>query len=132
MSASLNRDLAEQWLAGYGAAWEKKDPGVLADLFDAGANYFETPYSEPFRGLTAIQAYWKNAVSAQENIRFRAELWHLDGDIATAHWRTTFTRLPVKANSTLDGVFHLKFRSSSSGAICVELREWWHYQETPE
>lgn len=131
MSAVLNRDLAERWLAGYGAAWEGKDPAQLAALFDSAASYVETPFSHPFEGLEAIQSYWRNAVSAQEDIRFQAELWSIDGDVAIAHWRTTFTRLPVKASSTLDGLFHLKFRSTADGVICVQLREWWHYRETP-
>jgi hypothetical protein len=130
MTTSLNRDLAERWLAGYGAAWEEKDPGQLTALFDAEANYFETPFSEPFKGLPAIQSYWRQAVSSQQGVRFRAELWNIDGDFAMAHWHTTFKRLPVKASSTLDGIFHLKFRSTSSGIVCVELREWWHYHET--
>jgi hypothetical protein len=130
MSASLNRDLVERWLAGYGAAWEGKDPAQLTALFDPEANYFETPFSAPFKGLAAIQSYWREAVSAQKDIRFLAELWNIDGDVAIAHWHTTFARLPTKANSTLDGVFQLKFRSTPSGIVCVELREWWHYHET--
>ena len=130
MSPSLNRDHVERWLAGYGAAWERKDPAQLTALFDPEADYFETPYSEPFRGLAAIQSYWREAVSAQQEIRFRAEVWSVEADVATAHWRTTFSRLPTNANSTLDGVFHLKFRSTPGGVSCVELREWWHYQET--
>ena len=130
MNIPFNRDLVERWLAAYGAAWEEKDPSQLTALFDADASYFETPFSAPFKGLAAIQAYWRGAVSAQQNIRFQAELWNIDGNVATAHWRATFTRVPANANSTLDGVFHLSFRSTASGLACTELREWWHYQET--
>lgn len=129
MSASLNRDLVERWLAGYGAAWEAKDPAQLTALFDSEADYFETPFSGPFKGLAAIQSYWREAVAAQQDIRFRAELWSIDGATAIAHWRTTFTRLPARAKSTLDGVFHLRFLSTPRGIVCVELREWWHYRE---
>ena len=129
MNTSLNRDLVERWLAAYGTAWEEKDPAQLTALFDGEANYFETPFSAPFSGLAAIQSYWHQAVSAQQDIRFRSELWNIDGEVAISHWHTTFTRLPVNANSTLDGVFHLKFRSTPTGIVCIELREWWHYHE---
>ena len=131
MTASLNRDLVERWLAGYGAAWEGRDPAQLKALFDAEARYFETPFAAPFQGLAAIQSYWRDAVAGQQDIRFRAELWKVDADVAFAHWRATFKRPPNQATSTLDGVFHLKFLSVESGISCVELREWWHYAETP-
>jgi hypothetical protein len=117
-----SRPAVEQWLDGYGAAWESRDPAAAARLFTTDALYYETPWSEPFAGSGGIADYWMSVTADQRNVEFDYELIALNADTAVAHWTASFELASSGATLALDGVFVLTFESAQQVS---ELREWW-------
>lgn len=120
--ATLEANQLEGWLARYEAAWESKDADAAASLFTADARYYETPFADPFEGREGIGEYWSGVTAAQRDIDFQSEVVAIDGNIGVARWHATFLAGPDDERVELDGVFVLEF----DGALCSELREWWH------
>lgn len=121
-SATLQANQLEGWLARYEAAWESKDPDAAASLFTADARYHETPFADPFEGREGIGEYWADVTAAQREIDFESEVVAIEGNVGVARWHVTFLAGPDDERVELDGVFVLEF----DGALCSELREWWH------
>ena len=69
----MDRESFEQRLTLYGVAWRERDAARAASLYAEDATYQVTPFQEPFRGLVAIQEYWKGVTSTEENIEFEYE-----------------------------------------------------------
>ncbi len=59
-----------RWLSRYKSAWEKLDLRGATALFTQDARYFETPLSEPLKGIEAIYRYWSAATGNQANVQF--------------------------------------------------------------
>ena len=116
----------ELWLTAYGQAWENRDSNAAGMLFTEDATYQENPFDQPMRGRSAIIEYWTHVPRTQENIHFSYEITALTGDLAIAHWWTSFTRIPSNSKVKLDGIFLLSFGEDNQ---CRSLREWWVRQE---
>jgi len=120
----------ENWLEFYGNAWVEGDAERIMDLFTSDAVYRETPYDAPMEGRAAIGKYWQDgAGDGQENVRFDAQVWMVQGSIAVAGWQANFTRKPTGTRVELDGVFRLEMRTVSKTLLCSRLDEWWHRRE---
>jgi ketosteroid isomerase-like protein len=114
----------QRWLADYGSAWEKRDAEAASRLFADGALYFETPYSEPFRGPQGVKEYWAKVTADQRDVTFHGEPLGVIGNTGIAKWQARF-RLASSGDSVeLNGVFLLEFDPRSN--LCTSLREWWH------
>lgn len=59
------------WLEGYRAAWEERDPDAAAALFTDDASYREQPYHEPFLGKAGVRDYWASVTATQADVKFR-------------------------------------------------------------
>ena len=123
MTRQIGLEEAQQWLARYGEAWEKRDPSLAGALFTPDATYRETPFDAPFEGRDAIEDYWARAVAGQRDVRFSAEVLACAGDQAIAHWHVEFTAVPGDARVELDGIFILAFHP---GGLVNRFEEWWH------
>lgn len=119
-AGGLDTQRLAAWLADYEAAWEQRDADAAASLFTADAEYYETPYSEPFAGREGIAEYWAGVTAEQRDIDFEAEVVAVNGNVGVARWNAVFEAggEPVE----LDGVFILEF---DRDGLCTELREWW-------
>jgi hypothetical protein len=118
----------EQWLGGYGRAWETRDPDDATRLFTADGTYQETPFAEVMRGRDAIRGYWSQIPDHHRDISFTWEILSVGTDRAVVHWRTTYTAVKTGVPTTLDGIFVLDFDPSGE---CRSLREWWHADPAP-
>jgi ketosteroid isomerase-like protein len=118
------------WLDGYKHAWEEQDSDALVALFSEDAHYIETPFQAPMIGRPAIRAYWEREVVADlKDIAFESRFWHLDSQVAMAHWQARFNWLRTRRPARLDGVFRLTFNGSANGIpLCRKLEEWWVLQ----
>jgi ketosteroid isomerase-like protein len=129
MSAvEISADEFGAWLRGYQAAWEGRDPVAAAKLFSDDALYYWTPLVAPQRGPAEIAAVWEGAVSQQQDVRFRFEVFGVAGASGMARWRADFTRLPDGASVRLEGVLLAEFADARR---CRVFREWWHSEERP-
>ncbi|MCX7893363.1 MAG: nuclear transport factor 2 family protein [Burkholderiales bacterium] len=132
----------EQFMHGYKAAWERRDPAMFAALFVPDGEYHNTPFQVQ-RGTAQLVEYWKR-VELQEDVRVGFEILASAAGSGVAHWRTTYqvaseelfqiwakstgTSLPPRKpgdplpRMVLDGVLHATF----SGERCAVARIWWH------
>jgi ketosteroid isomerase-like protein len=117
-----------QWLHGYQAAWEGRDPAAAAQLFSDDARYYWTPLVPPQQGPAEIAAVWEQAVSQQRDIRFTFAVFGVSGATGMATWRADFTRLPDQFRVRIEGVLSAEFAPPGR---CRVFREWWHSVESP-
>jgi len=118
----LALDDVERWLSGYQEAWETRDPAAAARLFTADARYFETPWSLPFDGRSAIADYWASVTADQRDVEFEFEIVAVNAATAVARWSAGFELASTGTAIALDGVFILEFETAETVG---ELREWW-------
>jgi uncharacterized protein (TIGR02246 family) len=121
----MNKDAFKSWLDGYRRAWETRDPQAAADLFTEDATYRETPFTEPERGRPAIQEYWREATSSQDQIQFGYEILSVTGDQGIARWWVSMNTVPSETAFKMDGIFLVRM---ADGTRCQEFMEWWHRQ----
>jgi ketosteroid isomerase-like protein len=119
----VNENVLKEWLAGYRRAWESRDADAAARLFASDAEYFETPYSEPFRGPDGVRRYWASVTADQRDVSFSSETVGVVGDTGIARWKAKFSLASSGATIEMDGVFLLEFGAAGK---CKSLREWWH------
>lgn len=132
----------DQFMQGYQAAWEQRNPAMFAALFQPDGLYHNTPFQQQ-RGTAELMAYWKR-VQLQEEVRVTYEVlarapgsgiahWHVTYQVASEElfqiWaRSTGTSLPARQpgdplpRMVLDGVLQASF----AGGLCAEARLWWH------
>ena len=137
----------EQFMQGYKAAWEERDPSRFAALFQPDGEYHNTPFQAQ-RGTAQLLEYWKR-VQLQQDVRVSFEVlastpssglahWHVTYQVASEElfqiWaRSTGTGLPNRKpgdplpRMVLDGVLHATF----DGGLCARARIWWHSMAEP-
>ncbi len=132
----------EEFMQGYQAAWEARDPAMFAALFHPDGSYHNTPFQVQ-RGAEQLREYWRR-VQLQEDVQVTYEVLSSTPVSGIAHWHTTYqvaseelfqvwakstgTALPARKpgdplpRMVLDGVLVGTF----SGGRCAEARIWWH------
>ncbi|WP_291014487.1 nuclear transport factor 2 family protein [Hydrogenophaga sp.] len=132
----------ENFMAGYKAAWEARDPALFAALFQEDGSYHNTPFQVQ-AGREQLVAYWRR-VQLQEDVQLSYEVLASQGKIGLAHWHVTYqvaseelfhiwarstgTGLPPRKpgdplpRMVLDGMLQATF----SNGLCTEARIWWH------
>lgn len=131
-----------EFMAGYKAVWEARDPAGFAALFHEDGRYHNTPFQVQ-TGREQLAEYWRR-VQLQEDVRLSYAVLASHGDAGIAHWhvsyqvaseelfqiwaRSTGTGLPPRQagdplpRMVLDGVLQATFRDG----LCVEAHIWWH------
>ncbi len=136
----------DEFMAGYKAAWEARDPAMFAALFHKDGKYHNTPFQVQ-TGTSALVEYWKR-VQLQEDVHLSFKVLANQGGSGIAHWHVTYqvaseelfqiwarstgTGLPPRSpgeplpRMVLDGVLLGTF----SEGLCAEAHIWWH--STPQ
>ena len=136
-----------EFMQGYKAAWEARDPAMFAALFHPDGRYHNTPFQVQ-RGAEQLREYWKR-VQLQEDVQVTFEVLASTPSSGVAHWHTTYqvaseelfqvwakstgTALPARKpgdplpRMVLDGVLVGTF----GGGLCTEARIWWHSMPMP-
>jgi hypothetical protein len=109
------------WVAGYGAAWVRRDPDLAVALFTDDAVYHQTPFGPHFRGTGEIARYWVDITEHEDDVVFEAGDPLVVGRFAACEWWVTMTEYG-KA-TTLPGCLILAFAADGR---CSDLREYWH------
>jgi limonene-1,2-epoxide hydrolase len=137
----------DQFMQGYKAAWEARDPARFAALFHTDGQYHNTPFAVQ-RGHEQLAEYWKR-VQLQEDVKVDFEVLARSDDGGIAHWRTTYqvaseelfriwaastgTAVPARKpgdplpRMVLDGLLQGQFE----GGLCRCARIWWHSMPQP-
>lgn len=137
----------EEFMRGYKAAWEQRDPAMFAALFLPDGQYHNTPFQVQ-RGTEQLVEYWKR-VQLQEDVQVTFEVLASAATTGIAHWHVTYQvaseeLFQIWARSTgtslvarkpgdplprmvLDGVLQATF----GARLCSEARIWWHSMPQP-
>ena len=137
----------QEFMQGYRAAWERRDPSMFAALFDLDGHYYNTPFQVQ-RGTDQLVEYWKR-VQLQEDVHVTFEVLVSAAGSGIAHWHVTYQvaseeLFRVWAQSTgtnlvtrtigdplprmvLDGLLQASFKEG----LCSEARIWWHSMPQP-
>ncbi len=113
----------DDWIEGYGRAWEERDPKAAAELFSPDATYRSNIYEEPHKGRKGIESYWRSVTDSQTEVLVRMGRPFVDGSRVTVEFWTT-----MRVNGdpvTLAGCLLLDFDDLG---LCEALREYWHFQ----
>jgi limonene-1,2-epoxide hydrolase len=137
----------QDFMQGYKAAWEQRDPAMFAALFLADGEYHNTPFQVQ-RGAEELAEYWKR-VQLQEDVQVTFDVLAHAPTSGIAHWHVTYQvaseeLFQVWARSTgtnvvarkpgdplprmvLDGILQASF----SNGLCAQARIWWHSMPQP-
>lgn len=137
----------QDFMAGYKAAWEARDPARFAALFHEDGAYHNTPFQVQ-RGTGQLVEYWKR-VQLQEEVQVSFDVLASTATTGLAHWHVSYQvaseelfRIWAQSTGTglvarkpgdplprmvLDGVLQASF----SGNRCSEARIWWHSMPQP-
>lgn len=135
-----------QFMEGFKAAWEHRDPDMFADLFHEESEYHNTPF-QCQRGKRQLADYWKR-VELQEDVRLSYAVLASEEGSGLAHWHVTYqvaseelfaiwakstgTGVPLRQpgdplpRMVLDGILQARF----DAGLCRLARIWWH--STPQ
>jgi hypothetical protein len=135
------------FMLGYKAAWEARDPAMFAALFQVDGKYHNTPFQVQV-GSEQLAEYWKR-VQLQEDVQVSFEILSDLADTGMVHWHVTYqvaseelfqiwarstgTGLPPRnpgdplPRMVLDGMLQARF----AGGLCAEARLWWHSMPQP-
>src|SRR5512139_1934174 len=78
----------EQFMQGYKAAWEGRDPAMFAALFHPDGRYHNTPFQVQ-HGTEQLVQYWKR-VQLQEDVCVRFDVLATAPTSGIAHWHVTY------------------------------------------
>jgi len=137
----------EDFMLGYKAAWEQRNPAMFAALFLPDGQYHNTPFQVQC-GTEQLAKYWER-VKLQEDVQVTFEVLASTATSGIAHWHVIYQvaseelfQIWAKSTGTglvarkpgdplprmvLDGVLQASF----SGNLCSEARIWWHSMPQP-
>ena len=78
----------QNFMEGYKAAWERRDPLAFAALFHMDGQYHNTPFQVQ-RGKAELVEYWKR-VQLQEDVHVSFEVLASGPGFGVAHWHVTY------------------------------------------
>jgi len=132
------------FMQGYKAAWEQRNPSMFAALFQPDGRYHNTPFQVQC-GREELVEYWKR-VQLQEDVQVTFEVLGSAAGSGFAHWHVTYqvaseelfliwaksagTNLVARQpgdplpRMVLDGVLQASF--ADDDGLCAEARIWWH------
>jgi ketosteroid isomerase-like protein len=89
----MDRAALERWIELYERAWRTPGTAQLAELFAPEATYSMRPFSEPRRGLEAIERLWEaEREGPDEEFTFESEIVAVEGDTGVARTETHYAR----------------------------------------
>jgi hypothetical protein len=114
------RAIAEEWLVRLKNAWEGGDSEAAVALFSATREYYERPF-KPGTTQEEFGRYWAD-IHGLRDIKFDYTVEAVEGRLAVAHWRNSFTSPDDDKSWLLDGVFFIEFDEEGR---CIVFRQWW-------
>jgi hypothetical protein len=136
-----------QFMQGYKDAWEQRDEGKFAALFNEDGEYHNTPFAVQ-RGHAQLSEYWRR-IKLQDDPQLTYEVLASSSTGGIAHWHVTYQvasaelfQIWAKSTGTnlvahkpgdplprmvLDGTLQAEFEDG----LCKKCRIWWHSLPVP-
>jgi hypothetical protein len=88
----LSHGDAQDLLAAFKRAWERRSPDEIIELMDPDIDYRADPFAEPLVGLNAVRELWNDYAATQAHVEFDAEHIWVNGPTVLASWHAAYTR----------------------------------------
>ena len=121
----MDKAAVTTWLERYVAAWKSYDEGDIGDLFSDDAEYRYHPYDEAVRGRANIVASWLEDVDAPGTYDGHYEPIAVDGDVAVATGRSSYTGADGSVERTYHNAYIMRFDAEGR---CSSFTEWFMLQ----
>lgn len=113
------------WVEGYKKAWLTNEAADIGALFAADAEYYTTPFAEPWHGRNEIVKTWIAHADAPGDYEFRYEVLGLGDDSGIVRGWTVYNN-PAREYSN---IWLLRFDAAGQ---CREFTEWWKEKPKPK
>ena|SRR3989344_5429069 len=114
-----------KWLRKLKNVWESRKYKNVINLVANKFLWYETPFSKPLKTKTELLKEWKSILN-QEDVHVSNEILSVSGSVGISKWRATFTRLPSKQKSELEGIFKVSLNEKGD---CFEFHQWYNSKE---
>ena len=121
----LDKAVYEKWLSDYLTPQMSRDASQIPSLFADDGVYWYGPYYEPRCGVEAIYQHHRNALSYQEDIKYKWKLLSVTSDGEALAWfDLSLNDLTKGAPNAYQGIF--KFTLNDQGK-CTLFEEWYNF-----
>lgn len=121
--ATLSHGDAQDLLAAFKQAWEKRAPDMIVELFDADADYRPDPFAESLHGVNAIRALWNDIAATQAHVEFDPERIWVSGSTILASWHAAYTRRTTSERVRVRGFMTLEMTETQPRRV-QRFRQW--------
>ena len=121
--ATLSHGEAQDLLAAFKGAWERRAPDEIIDLFDVNAEYRPDPFAEPLQGLNAIRALWNDMATTQAHVEFDAERIWVSGTTVLASWHAAYTRRASSERVRVRGFMTMEMNEAEPRRV-QRMKQW--------
>jgi uncharacterized protein (TIGR02246 family) len=114
----MDTAIVSAWVEGYLKAWQTNDPQAIGDLFSADAQYYTSPFAEPWQGRDGIVQTWLAHADKPDDFTFRYEVLGTSEDSGIVRGWTTYKDPPKEYSN----IWLVRFDDAGK---CREFTEWW-------
>jgi len=121
--ATLSHGDAQDLLATFKHAWERRAPDDIVELFDVNAEFRPDPFSDTLQGLNAIRALWNDMAATQSHVEFDAERIWVSGATVLASWHAAYTRSATAERVRVRGFMTIEMNESEPRRV-QRMKQW--------
>lgn len=121
--APISHGDAQDLLATFKRAWERRSPDEIVEIFDANAEYRPDPFAEPLQGLNAIRSLWNEIAATQAHVEFDAERIWVSGGTVLASWHAAYTRRATSERVRIRGFMTMEMNESQPRRV-QRMKQW--------
>ena len=119
----MDRRALAEWIELYERAWRTPGTELVAELFAPDATYSTAPFTDPHRGLAAIEQLWEaERAGPDERFTLAAQILAVEGDTGVAQ-----VEIVYEDASRHEGLHYLDLwivRLDDEGR-CTSFEEWY-------
>ncbi|MEO6349426.1 MAG: nuclear transport factor 2 family protein [Candidatus Limnocylindrales bacterium] len=121
--ATLTHGDAQDLLAAFKKAWERRAPDEIVEQFDSDAEYRPDAFAEDLHGINAIRALWNDICAAQAHVEFDVERIWVSGTTILVSWHAAYTRRATAERVRARGFMTLEMNDREPRRV-QRFRQW--------
>ena len=118
----MSEKLLKHWLDNLIYIWVTKNPDRVVELVADVFRWHDAPFDPVITSKEALVKEWK-AVLDHDDVQATYEIIALQDTVGIVHWHASFTRLPTKEKTELDGIYKVELNNDGK---CTEFHQWYN------